>query len=267
MKSWPHRTLSSVPPSYIADDLAMDVRLAVFDDEREAQTIRCDLKAICAAGGFHTRFASMSGNSKKHEAFLVPKPDGRFVILVDPLVGSAMSQVTRRHRFRFRIAHEIAHSFFYDRRHHPARRISNSSKDEEMFCDRFASALLIPRQTTAAVPAKPHSVFKLRSVFDVSAQVAARALAISHPDVSVVGMIFSANARSGRDPDWRVTWTAGTRFIPGNARLRSDVVHKAARFGAAESVEELKVGEAKGHFQVSAYLSKGEGQMIVVLTP
>jgi len=266
MSRWPHRTLFSVPPSHIAEDLAMEVRRSVFQNE-DPETIRCDLRMICAAGGFSPRVVTMAVNGKKHEAFLVPRPDGRFDIFVDPSTTTAMTEGTQRHRARFRIAHEIAHSFFYDRRHQPAQRVLRVSDVEEAFCDRFASALLVPRTVAKALRPEPASVFKLRAKLDVSAQVAGRALAGAHSDASVIGMLHMANPATGCDPGWRVTWCAGPRFIPQNARLHSIAVAEAAQSGHAELVEKLSVGDAKGSFSVAVTLARGGGQMIAVLLP
>jgi len=266
MNPWPHRTLASVPPSYVAEELALEVRRAVFECE-DPSSVRCDLRMVCAAGGFSVGVVTISGKGKKHEALLVPKPDGRFQILVDPLTDRPMKERTRRHRMRFRIAHEIAHSFFYDRRHIPAQRDFHGSQKEEIFCDEFASALLVPRPAVKVLPLIPSCVFKLRTTFDVSAQVAGRALARTYPDASVIGMLHGVNPSTGRDPEWRVKWSAGPRFIPENARLHSETVTLAAESGEAGLIEKLKVGEAIGRFSVEAALNRGEGQMIVILLP
>lgn len=46
--------------------------------------------------------------------------------------------------FRFTIAHELAHTLFFDIRRRPAARLIRHAPDEEELCDTIASALLVP---------------------------------------------------------------------------------------------------------------------------
>jgi hypothetical protein len=95
----------------------------------------------------------------------------------------------RPQRERFLLAHELAHTFFYDRtRDTPRRAFPGGSASEEAFCNAFARALLVPDWVIADGPASPSRVFELASAFDVSAEVAARALADSHPSEPLVAL-------------------------------------------------------------------------------
>jgi hypothetical protein len=117
---------------------------------------------------------------------LVPKIKGGFQILVDP--GRAPSAATRRRRLRFRLAHEPGHSFFYDRRPRPARRLLNHSSVEEQFCDTFASALLLPPTTVARRPATLETILDLSNKLDVSVQLVGSAVARTNAGSFVLGL-------------------------------------------------------------------------------
>lgn len=266
MTAWPHRTLLSVPPLHVAEDLASELR-QTFAGGANADLARCNLKLMCAVGGFSVHVSAIAPPDR-HEALLIPRSGGGFDIVVSPLAGNFDKESpTVRHRLRFRVAHEIAHSFFYDRRHSPASRTLAGSEEEEEFCDRFASALLVPQRLVQDMEPEASNVFRLQRSFDVSAQVAGRALALAHPQASVVGLLRRPNPATGKDVAWRITWSAGPRFLPKHARIGSDVVETAAATGGAEGYEELKVGGAKGQFSVSAAMNRRASQLIVVLSP
>lgn len=101
--------------------------------------------------------------------------------------GSPSSRETiARHRLRFRISHELGHTFFYERsRGRGPRRAWRWSSREEEWCDEFARSLLVPATVAKTLPAAAHSVFRLQQRFDVSLEVAARALADAHREASV----------------------------------------------------------------------------------
>ncbi len=266
MTAWPDRTLISVPPLREAEDLASELRRA-FARGPDAEVARCDLKTMCAVGGFSVHVATISAPDR-HEALLIPKSSEGFDVIVSPLAGDfPKDHPTVRHRLRFRIAHEIAHSFFYDRRHSPAKRMIAGSAAEEEFCDRFASALLVPQRFIQTVEPTAPNVLWLQRSFDVSAQVAGRALALARPEASVVGLLHRANPATNKEVGWRITWSAGSRFLPNHARISSEVVEQGAATGRAEGPQELNIGSAKGRFFVSAAMNKGARQLIVVFTP
>jgi hypothetical protein len=157
------------------------------------------------------------------EALLIPLEGDRFRIAVDPTPRSGWQcrpsgerAPVARHRFRFRVAHELGHTFFYsrcgDRR--PSR-VSRGSSEEEMFCDRFARALLLPD----AVLEKCTEVSTLAQVhrdYGVSLEVTVRAFAeirkmdaalFYWPPESTSPRVQWSNleAREGRLGKWRST--------------------------------------------------------------
>jgi hypothetical protein len=75
---------------------------------------------------------------------LVPEANGGFSILIDrSRRPRTVRTVFQEGRSRFLIAHELAHSMFYDRSSAPHRRMVPANANEERFCDAFASALLV----------------------------------------------------------------------------------------------------------------------------
>jgi hypothetical protein len=146
-----------------------------------------DFRRICRAGGFEVSRTTLSAASRQQEALLIPMDGNRFGISVDPTPPGGWSRIRpairgelRSHRYRFRVAHEIAHTFFYDRSRDRPRRLLAGSLEEELFCDEFARALLLPLGAVCSRPPTPASVFSLHRDYAVSVEVAARAMAAAH---------------------------------------------------------------------------------------
>lgn len=145
------------------------------DVDRIAQQLKCSV-----------REANLS-TSRRIEAELRPsRTNDAFTITVDPRPPAgpdrAVSARLSRRRRRFRVAHEIGHSLFFerDRARAPRRRVP-WREDEERFCDEFARSLLVPPEAAAAAPASPRSAIRLSDRFDVSLEVGVRALDTAHP--------------------------------------------------------------------------------------
>src|SRR5687768_295172 len=104
----------------MAERLAEEVRASLYTGP-SIHYERFDFRLACAAGGFRPKVAELGTQVGRHEALLVPSHEGGFTVLIDPRTrrdGVAPSMTSRR-RFRFRLAHEIGHSFFYDRSRKP----------------------------------------------------------------------------------------------------------------------------------------------------
>jgi hypothetical protein len=282
LPNWPEVCLDEVPDRTYAEVLANEVNQCTTQGGMSEG--RTDLSRICRAGGFSTRslsfsqFRSQAQNlsiEPTHEALLLPIPDG-FAILVNSDVPKPMLRpvdrrpdgvvrAAHRRRYRFRIAHEIAHSFFYDRRTSPPLRTRPPSSSEEGFCDAFAASLLLPPSIVRASSPNPDSILALSRVHDVSAEAVGRSFAERPEIVCVLGLVYSVNPRTGRDLDWRVAWSAGT-FVPKIARLHSQAVRATTVAHRASGVEELQVGRLRGRFYVDAARSDLGSQVIAVLT-
>jgi hypothetical protein len=255
-----------VPPIRRAADLALEVRQVVFG-QHKGEMVRCNLEALCERGAFRVRTIS-SARRGSHQALLIPEFDGSFTILVDPnpperlLDENAMS--VRRHRVRFRVAHEIGHSFFYNRLARPPVRLVKPSQEEEQFCNAFAFALLVPPAALAAAPPTPEAVFRAHLAYDVSVWLAAHSLTVAHPTVSIVGLLREASPRTGAYA-MRVVWSQGPRFIPRGARFPSEAVERAEQRGAAEGTESFSLKWLRGEFHVSASMLPRRRQIVAVL--
>jgi hypothetical protein len=188
---WPPGPLARVPGNHGAQLLAEQVRRAVLGAGRENDPLP-DLTPVCAAAGAVVGEEEISARSGGQEALLTPTDNDAFAITVDatPRGGwrpdaRSIEAETRRHRVRFRIGHELGHTFFYWRRgDRPLRHLANSAR-QETFCDLFARALLVPPRAAALSPVTSYAVLELHRAFDVSVEVAARALAAAHPGASV----------------------------------------------------------------------------------
>jgi len=261
---WPSETFLTVPGPHVAEELAARVRAA--SGQPNDGVVGCDLHAICRVGRFVPRAAQFDPN-QSHEALLIPSLAGGFEIFVDPRPGQKDAATTRR-RMRFRIAHEIAHSFFYDRTSRVATRRATPGRPEEVFCDRFAAALLVPPKVVTSVPFAAENVRALSDALDVSAEVAGRALARANPVGAVVGLYLQAKPGTEEDVGWRVAWVEGKadgRFIPRYTRLRSRLVDLAGRNGAAHGTDDVAFGRDNGTFEVTAL--RAGSQLLVGLLP
>jgi hypothetical protein len=224
---WPNACFRWVPEDKEALALADVVRREVVGVGADEPVD--DFGLLLAAGGFSVAEADLKADQGGHEALMFPGVDGLLHIRVDarPKAGwgtecAELRTETRRHRLRFRVAHEVAHSFFYLRTGDVARRQRSSSPGEERFCDLFASALLVPPAAVLRRPARAASVIALHEHYDVSVEVAARALAQARPDCDVALGYWRGHERSSRTRV-EVQWAS--------ERLREDAPRVLRRAG------------------------------------
>lgn len=187
---WPGRYLTRIALRD-AHRLARDVRQCVQEQDPHGPLI--DLRGVCRAGGFRVVERELSGGTGGVEAALLPRSRNNFLIWVDPTPRGGWDKIrprmrpdVRRHRLRFRVAHEIAHSFFFSRDGGQPKRVLPDSPEQEDFADIFASALLVPPEVADATEPTPAGVLDLHERYDVSLQVAVRAVAKAQPDVSAI---------------------------------------------------------------------------------
>jgi hypothetical protein len=200
-RNWPHRLVTD-PSTRTARSLAATVRAWLLASNEPRPLL--NLPDLLAMAGFKIRVGKLGGDRGGTEGLLIPRDDGCFTVSVDPMPqggwGSTSERLRREtgaHRTRFRIAHELAHSFFYDRSPtRPARATAVGRPSEEAFCDEFARALLVPPAAVAQLPPTSDSIMKLHRVYDVSVEVAARSMASDHPARPAVALFFWTD----RDP-------------------------------------------------------------------
>ncbi|MGA8746593.1 MAG: ImmA/IrrE family metallo-endopeptidase [Solirubrobacterales bacterium] len=166
---------------------------------RIAEALRCnwgvaeggklDLGEMLDRTGVELVLGDLGSAEGGPQGLLTPLSYGGYRIEVDPappLGWGALSQTLReeirRHRTRFVAVHEIAHTLFYWHGRGGPERLLGDSEEQERFCDALAAALLVPPATAAEMALRPESVVELHKRFDVSIEVAARALVDAHGD-------------------------------------------------------------------------------------
>lgn len=127
---WPRPALQQVPTTEVAHRLAASVR-------QEAPGHAHDPIALAAELDIRVSFKTLNAEGGGLEAALVPDVHGPFEIVCDPWIDAGND-----HRLSFRIAHELAHTLFYDWSLTPPQRLVADSVEEEQFCDDFARYLL-----------------------------------------------------------------------------------------------------------------------------
>jgi IrrE N-terminal-like domain len=166
-----------------ASSAAATVRRLVLGSTGNEHPV-ASIDAFARAIDVEAKEADLAASAGGCEAVIAPRSSGGFAVLVDVTPRSGWAGLpcsdhvdTARQRFRFRVAHEIGHTLFYEQpKSRTPRRVHPSSPAEEAFCDRFASALLLPdpvvrRCRTAA------QLVRIQRRYDVSLEVAARAWA------------------------------------------------------------------------------------------
>ena len=200
-----------------------------------------------------------SERTGRRQAFLLPGKLAGFDVLVhrDVVHNSALG----RRRLRYTLAHEVGHSFFFNRRAVPHNRHCEWSAEEERFCDSFAEELLVPSRDVKTLPWAQTMVRSIRDRYDVSLEAAARAAVRHHFGAVAVGLLESDHPTKGRA--LRVAWSAGA-FVPDGAQLRSAVADAAWASGSASGTEQFALGHLRGIMQVSAERER-QGRLVLVL--
>ena len=234
---WPHRELLAVPGRAGAERVAAEVRRSFLRDPLAPLP---DLKSLSRAGRFKVIERTLGGAEGHGEAMLLPAPGNRFHIWVDAEprggwdgVPAGVRDDLRRHRFRFRVAHEMAHSFFYSRGRGEPRRLVPDSDAQERFADTFARSLLLPPGAASLAPPTAAGALALQQTYDVSLEVALRSLLLQHP--TCVGALLYWHTRSDiTGATAKVQWSS-----PGSdgslARIREslDAMWSGTRSGPA----------------------------------
>ena len=142
---WPHRLLGS------GSTPAQARRLA----DQLVASLGADPYAWLAEGGFELHDTTIAAARGETEALCIPVDGDRFRLAVDSAHPADRENepdaATLEARRRFRLCHEIAHTFFYSRApgRRPCRAICVQSDWEECFCDAFARRLTGLREPPA----------------------------------------------------------------------------------------------------------------------
>jgi hypothetical protein len=207
--------------------------------------------------------SDLGGADGGPQGLLIPLATGGFLIEVDPSPPEGWSSAPlelreeiTRHRTRFTVMHEFAHTLFYRCDTRPPERLIKGSVAQEEFCDALASALLVPPEAAAALPLRPESAISLHRKYDVSVEVATRALVQAHEKAAGWLVILPGD----RSEPW-VQWGADTtRNAVGPWKLLTRL---------AESVKEEPSSSGRllwrnGHTTVARGLYLAERRQLVV---
>lgn len=200
------RGLMEVPPLGAAPGIASALRR----EWCQRHDSRLDLEGVLNSLGIALMLTDLGGGAGGPQGLLTPLKDGGYRIEVDPTLPSVgvagddpLLDEIRRHRTRFIVAHELAHTLFYWEGRKGPERLVHDSTEQEQFCDALASALLVPSGSARDLPLHPDSVVSLHRTFDVSVEVAARALIEAHQG----GVAWLMVVPDGQEEPW-VQWGA-----------------------------------------------------------
>jgi hypothetical protein len=183
-----------------------------------------------------------------HTASLIPRVDSEYPF---EIVLNALDPLPRQ---RFSIAHELGHTFFYDRSlEPPARLLRIGGKAEERFCDEFAGELLLPNENIPE-DAGPTLLVRLAERFLVSVQVVAWRAMRRQKWLAILGLSWKGSRRKPDDIALRVDWLAtppGT-WVPVDAKYRSGPALELGESGFGAGISDLALGSLRGEFMQQA---------------
>jgi len=264
--NWPSDCFEGLPPRRVANRLARRVRAAATLPADGP----LDVDVLCRSGGFTLVRQRLGAARGGYEGRLAPLRSG-FQITVDSeprggwtAVPSASRKALSVHRERFRVAHEVGHTFFYERRpgRMPERRLPDS-RAQERWCDEFARMLLVPPPTARALPATASSVTRLQEQFDVSLQVALRSLAAAHR--CQAALWFWELGRDGEPGNLVRQWATVPRRVPVKPWREHSLVDEALQASdeVAGPMPQLRRERAAPHAATALALPERR-QVIVV---
>jgi hypothetical protein len=154
-------------------------------------------------------------------------------------------------RWRFSIAHELGHTFFFDRSGERATRLpKRSSPAEERFCNVFAGDLLCPRAALGE-SLDPTSCWRIARLMSVSPQVVARQ-ALRHERLqwrAFMGLAVRGKASDPSDEALRTVWvvTPDGTFVPIGDKFSSGPAVEALESGHTVSrLDRISTGSVRG---------------------
>ncbi|TML00275.1 MAG: hypothetical protein E6G34_01950 [Actinobacteria bacterium] len=158
--------------------------------------------------------------SAQHTAMLVPTQRGFNAVVDSRLWARAAEADGARRHMRFVLAHELAHTFFYEPGPPPTR-ASRPDHLEERFCHHFATLLLVPSPAARSAPPEPNGLWELVARYDVSQQVAAWAVARARADRSILMFRRGVHPRGGGREAMRLVWGASQHFLARGESFKS----------------------------------------------
>jgi hypothetical protein len=128
--AWPRPALRHVPAQGVAERLAQSVASQGPDS--------WDPLVLVERLQIPVRYQPLRAAEGGLEATIISNSTHGFEIVCDEWLPDQTPD-----RLRFRVAHELAHTLFFDWANNPPRRVNGwATAEEERFCDEFAEALL-----------------------------------------------------------------------------------------------------------------------------
>lgn len=200
--NWPDPRFTGVPPLGEARALADQAR-----QDLGVRSARVDVRSCCSLAGVDLVDASLGDAGR--EALLIPRSRGFRIVINSDFIATTGQQALGRQRRRFRVAHELGHTFFYSLgTGRPRRRFPSGGLEEERFCDEFARSLLAPSPEGEVCA---DEVLALQARYDVSLEVAARTAAASR-HAPRVGLWWWVAPAPGRRAALLEQWVSDSRL-------------------------------------------------------
>lgn len=176
-------------------------------------------------------------------------------------------------RQRYTLAHEIAHTFFFNRNVSPPKRqywhSLRGDIGEEYLCERGAAEILMPfpifkRYIKIYQIPSISALSSLQAIFQVSTQASACRIL---QDIGFWQNIIIIETRwrpcqfSGKNPALRINWVVKPRklhyYIPTNKRIKqeSSIFTCYTTGSITNQLENLELGDLKGKYQVESIKS------------
>lgn len=184
------------------------------------------MRDACRAAGVSVTRRPLNVGDGRHTAMLVPTSRGFTAAVDSRLWDRALTAAAARRHVRFVLAHELAHTFFYEPGSPPSRR-SAPDRLEESFCHHFATLLLVPRSAAQAASLEPEGLYALAGRYDVSRQVAAWAIVRGKPGVSIMMFRRGEHPSRGGADAMRLSWGASQHFLARGESFKSPLAELA----------------------------------------
>lgn len=268
--TWPRIELEEVPRPEEAAAIAQRIRQAILPPDAQDEPL-CHPERLCELGHFRLRRRRLTAAQGDVQGWIFAEPGDSFLIEVDDepaggwdTVPEHLREEVGRQRLRFRVAHEIGHSFFFSRTGDTPEPLLPTSPKEEEFCDAFAGALLVPRDVVLGTETTPEGVVELHRRFDVSMQCAAHALQEAHGPDFFIGIVLNAENVSEDPLSTYVQWCEPWDY-PDGFWQRGELLKEAVREGHA--IKPMRRWRSRQRLLGRALYLADRGQVIVTAQP
>lgn len=206
---WPNIYLEQVPDNLNeeAQQIARQLRQELGLGLDPLDLIR--LLEVARAGGFRAVVTFVKKKKFWYQARLVPEDNNTFLIelvIVDAQNNKTVQLIQLTNippQLKFQFAHEVAHSFYFDRTGERPTRQQINDEREERFCDEFARCFLFPMEVIGiqecnnSPERKLEHLFLLSDEFGVSREMAGRQFSAVDSSCYYAGWMDADSAYGG----------------------------------------------------------------------